>query len=170
VVRLACGQALVSAAGQQSSQAAVKRIVLKLEPGAKIRGRVLDKNGEPIEGLNVQLLARVVLEERRQWQQQRSATTDETGAYLVDNLTPGAYAIHSLPLAKKPLAAPGVVSEATPSQLFPSTYYPDAPDLSSAQPPDVKAGQEQLDLSLAPMASFQVGGVVGRSWSGDRHM
>ncbi len=139
---------------------ATGEIVLKLAPEAKIRGHVVDKAGEPIESLSIQLLARVIVQGRKQWQIQGQATTDDAGTFALDNLQPGAYAIHTLSLAANGTSdMPG--NGTSSSEVFPPTYYPDAPDRSSVQPFELKAGQElAVDLSLSPVTGFRVSGVL----------
>lgn len=134
-------------------------MILKLAPEAKIRGRVLDKTGEPIESLSIQLLARIVVEGRKQWQVRGQATTDDAGTYLLDDLLPGEYAIHTLSLGSD--GASDLPANSESSEVFPPTYYPSAPDRSSVQPLELKPGQElAIDLNLSPVAGFGVSGVV----------
>jgi hypothetical protein len=137
-------------------------VVLKLAPAAKIRGHALDKAGEPIEGLVVQLHARVIIEGRTQWQQRGQGFTDDAGVYVIENVMPGSYAVGSFSLPVSPVPAPGsVTTGATRSEVYPRKYYPDAPDLSSAQLVDLKAGQElPLDFALSAVPAFRLSGVV----------
>ncbi len=136
-------------------------VVLRLSPEAKIRGRVLDRSGEPIEFLNVQLLAQVVVEGRKQWQQRNQATTDEAGIYLIDNLMPGAYVLRTVPLPIQPVSTAKVANGAPGSEVFQAKYYPDAPDLSSVQPIELKPGQElPVDFTLSSAPAFRISGVV----------
>ncbi len=143
-------------------------IVLKLMPEAKIHGRVLDKRGEPIESVSVQLLAQVIMEGLKQWQIRGQATTDDAGAYTLDNLVSGVYAIHTLALAANGAADMPSNGESF-SEVFPPTYYPDAPDRSSVQPLEVKPGQElAIDLTLSPVSGFRVSGVVAGGQPGSQ--
>lgn len=49
----------------------------------------------------------------------------------------------------------------TSPEVFPPTFYPDAPDLSSAQGFELKPGQElPLDLTLSSGPAFRVSGIV----------
>jgi Carboxypeptidase regulatory-like domain len=128
---------------------------LRLTPEAKIRGRVLDPDGEPIEGLQLQLVTREISEGRKQLQPGMMANTDENGTYRIEGLTPGQYFLRTM---VKPVFS---TFGAMPRNAYPPQYYPNSPDLASAQSLEPKPGQEaEADFTLHPAATSTIGGIV----------
>jgi Carboxypeptidase regulatory-like domain len=128
---------------------------LQLTPEAKIRGRVLDPDGEPIEGLQVQLVTREISEGRKQLQMGMIANTDESGTYWIEGLRPGQYFLRTI--AHPVFSAFGVL----PRSAYPPQYYPNSPDLASAQSLELKPGQEaEADFTLHPTATSIISGIV----------
>lgn len=142
-------------------------IVLRLVPVSKIAGHVMDNAGQPIESLPVQLLARTIIRGRREWQQRGMTNTDDTGAYAFENLAAGSYALRSLsvPETETPRGIP--IEGSVAAEVFPGGYYPQAPDLASAQPLELGPGQElPVDFALAPVPGFFISGVIGGAKDG----
>jgi hypothetical protein len=115
-----------------------------LTPAARIVGHITDKAGEPINGATIQILSDQLTQGRRQWQNRYGGGTDDDGSFRIDDLAPGRYILftggHSQPLGD--WLGPYIVSR--------PAYYPDANDLASAQPIELRAGQEfRADLHLA---------------------
>ncbi len=128
---------------------------LQLTPEATIRGRVLDPDGEPVEGLQLQLIAQEIQDGRKVVQPRASAETDENGIYRMEGVTPGRYFIQTM---VHPLFAASLRGSAN---VYPPEYYPNSPDISSAQLLELKGGQEaeaDFTVHLAPAAT--ISGVV----------
>jgi hypothetical protein len=134
---------------------------LQLTPESKIRGRVLDPDGEPIDSLQVQLLTREISEGRKQLQEGMTANTDERGIYRIEGLLPRQYFIRTL--ARPVFSGFG----ATPRKAYPPQYYPNSPDLSSAQSLELKPGEEaEVDFTLHPAPTSIISGIAegARNW------
>ncbi|MFL6353232.1 MAG: carboxypeptidase regulatory-like domain-containing protein [Bryobacteraceae bacterium] len=128
---------------------------LQLTPEAKIWGRVLDPDGEPVEGLQLQLVTWDISEGRKQLQPGMMASTDETGNYRIEGLTPGHYFLRTM--VHPVVSAFG----AMPRDAYPPQYYPNSPDLASAQPVGLKPGQEaEADFTVHPTATSTITGIV----------
>jgi hypothetical protein len=128
---------------------------LRLTPEAKIRGRVLDPDGEGIEGIQLQIVTREISEGRKQLQPGMMANTDENGTYRIEGLTPGQYFLRTM--VHPVFSAFG----AMPRNAYPPQYYPNSPDLASAQPLELKPGQEaEADLTLHRAATSTISGIV----------
>ncbi len=150
-----------SASGLVAVGPATKKVVLQLIPEAKIRGRVLDESGEPIESLSVALLAREIVQGRKQWIPRGQASTDATGEYSFEALAPGFYSLHTVPFPIPPSSSKAVPNGTTRSEVLPKKYYPDGPDLDSVQPMELKPGEESaVDFTLSPVPSFTVSGTA----------
>ncbi len=132
--------------------------LVKLVPQAAIYGRVLDASGQPIERIPVRLTGRSLREGRRQWEQRGMFETDEDGHFRFANLNPGTYY-----LAVGPADPEGRILAAgeKPTTGFPHLYFPGVPDLASAAPIQLSAGQQmQADFSVAAVPVYRVSGSV----------
>jgi hypothetical protein len=128
---------------------------LQLTPEATIRGRVLDPEDEPVEGLQLLLIAQEIQDGRKVLQPRGSAETDENGTYRMEGLISGRYFVRTM---VRPLFA---ASWAASANAYPPQYYPNGPDLSSAQTVELKGGQEaeaNFSVHLGPTAV--ISGVV----------
>ncbi len=133
-------------------------VVLKLIPQGAIYGRVTDASGQPIEHVPLRLTDRILREGRKHWEQRSMADTDEDGHFRFPSLMPGTYYLAAGPgnVGTQLLAA-----DAKPKTGFPLVYYPGVPDLSSASPIQLSAGQQaEADLSLNAVPVYQVSGTV----------
>jgi len=129
---------------------------LFLHPAARIVGHVKDRDGEPVENTQVQLLAVQILQGRKQWQMRNNAATEDDGSYRFDDLLPGRYIVFANGHAEPAQSWNGPREVAVPA------YYPDAPDLASAQPVDVRPGQElRADFHLRTERGYRVTALVG---------
>jgi hypothetical protein len=131
-------------------------LVLKLVPEGIIFGRV-DADGEPLENLPIKVIALRVVNGRKRWEQQGTATTDEDGSFRIANLSPGIYYIAAGPrqdfdpAAGKPRAAGG----------YSEVFYPDVPEIEAATPIEIVPGEQtEADLSLKAEQIYQVSGTV----------
>jgi hypothetical protein len=137
-------------------------VVLKLSPLGSIYGHVLDVNGQPIENVLVRLIRKSVREGHRRWDLFGSAESDENGGFRFPSLTPGSYYL---------AAGPGIQPEVRllarsekPKTGYPSLYYPNAPDLSSASTIQLVAGQQaEADFSMTAVPVYHISGTVALS-------
>lgn len=139
--------------------ASTPSVQLKLMPQSSMRGHIVNSDGEPIEGLQVQALRQQVIGGMREWMPSNVAGTDETGNFVMEDLTPGSYLLRTL--AHRVFAAGiGVVVDGRHfPDLYPAQYYPNAPDRTSAQVLQVQAGAEaQVDITLSAVPSFTASG------------
>ena len=106
-------------------------IILKLVPEAIIFGKVLDQNGQPVQGLRVQLKMLQIRNGLRHWQQRDSTMTNVEGEFRFFELQAGKYSV---------------------STAFQIDGSPDAPSATAfapvAYPP--LSGNEESALNLSP--------------------
>jgi hypothetical protein len=127
-----------------------------LAPTSAIRGHVELSTGDPAQGIEVQLLRRMVQDGRGVWQMAEQARTLSDGSYRFAGLPGGDYAVYSNPAldseSATTLVVPGrgakVVREGYPSQ-----FYPDGRDLAGAAKIHLASGEQaqaNLNLTLEP--------------------
>lgn len=140
-------------------QAGTNDVLLKLIPESKIEGRIVDEEGEPVSGIQLEVLGEHISAGLKELRPDGGAVTNENGYYRVEKLFPGTYKIETLPRPAFPTDPPS--ASEPPAQLYPQHFYPDTPDRSSAQPLDLKAGQvARADFILRPRRAFQIAGSI----------
>ncbi|MEJ5369855.1 MAG: carboxypeptidase-like regulatory domain-containing protein [Bryobacteraceae bacterium] len=129
-----------------------------LAPQAVLSGRVIDEEGEPLQGIQVTVLRRSTILNGTATLTPYGASmqTDDRGAFRLYNLPAGKYLIVARP------SQPGrVVTEGAGGTHAP-TYYPDALEPDQAAWIQVAAGQEaaNLELRLRRVPSRKISGRV----------
>ena len=131
---------------------------IKLQPMSSISGRVSDALGQSIERIPVRLTCRTLREGRRVWEARGMSETDEDGHFRFPSLMPATYYLSVGPAQFGTQILP---AGDKPTTGFPHLYYPGVPDLSSAAPVQLNAGQQyQADFSLNPVPVYQVTGTI----------
>ena len=133
-------------------------VTLKLAPQSVISGRVTDISGDPLERLPVRLTERSVREGRQRSESLGFAESDEDGRFRFANLRPGTYYLAVGPGGREVRL---LAKDGKPKTGYPITYYPGAPDIASASPIQLGAGQQtEADFSMTAVAVYQVTGAV----------
>jgi hypothetical protein len=138
----------------------LKNVDFRLVPGGVVSGRVVDEDGEPMSGVNVQVLRLTYVNgERRLDLGGRMAASDDRGEFRVYGLPARRYFVSATKRFfddNERSARPGM-----PAEGYATTYYPGTTDSSAAMAIDVKAGEEQhVNFTLTPTAVFKVSGHV----------
>ncbi len=130
---------------------------LGLIPEGKLSGTVQDVDGEPVEGVEVQLIGEQINEGHKQWVNRGGSTTDENGSFTIDGQMPGAV----IACTSTKALLPGVGN----SESYGRRCYPNSPDINSAQVISVLPGQTaHVDFSVEAVRTFNITGtVVGRT-------
>jgi hypothetical protein len=106
-------------------------ILLKLVPEAIVFGKVLDQNGQPLQGLRVQLKMLQISNGLRRWQQRDSTMTNVEGEFRFFELQAGKYSLSTAFQVDGPPDAPSAVA-------FAPVVYPPL------------SGNEESALNLSP--------------------
>jgi hypothetical protein len=139
----------------------LEQIDIVLLRGGVITGRVLDDNGEPLAGAQIQA-------QRYQYMpdgQKRPvtagfATSDDLGQFRVFGLAPGEYAVNAGSRGIIASADTSPEPSASPETLG-NTYYPGTLNPNEAQVISIGAGQEtSLQIQLLPTRVGHIGGIV----------
>ena len=133
-------------------------VAVKLTPQSVISGRVTDTTGQPIEHVPVHLTAKAVRDGRKHWEARGQQQTDDDGRYRFANLMPGTYYMAAGPGRDETRILAGAEK---PKTGYPSIFYPGVPDLASASPLQLAAGQHtEADFSMAAGPVYHVSGSV----------
>jgi hypothetical protein len=154
------GTAINLVAGQN-----LKDIAFNLTPAGNVSGRVRDFSGEPVTGLQVQLLrAAYNPGGQRTLQTAGTARTDDRGEYRMYWVTPGRYYLSVSIGPPNAILNLGVYSGSNevPTKPYPTTYYPGTIDSSKASVIDIPPGAEvsAVDVVMTQLDLFRVRGRV----------
>lgn len=129
-------------------------LTLKLLPQSVISGHIKTAKADPIEGAQVKVIAARIVEGRKRWQIVQNIATNEDGEFRIAHLQPGSYYLE---------AEPGNYRQQrrTHKEGYAPAFYPSAPDITSATPLELSAGQQaEIDLSLQPVVDYKVSGAL----------
>ena len=144
-------------------------IVIKMTPQGVIAGRVIDDEKEPLPGAIISVRMYSVPGQRQRMEPPGSrGTTDADGAFAIGNLIPGRYVVS---VAAPPSAASPVKSRSllTHPEMYVTTYYPDATDISGATPVELSAGEQArgLEIQLQRVPVFKLSGKLVNAITGE---
>jgi hypothetical protein len=138
-------------------------IVFRLTPNGVITGRVLDEDGEPMQGANITAMRFHTMRGKRQLMPAGVSGSDDLGEYRVFGLAPGKYYL-SATYRKQNMMTPAQDNTpgGTPDEDYAPTYFPGTSDPTGAAPIDVAAGTvlSGIDVTLRKTRTVRVGGRV----------
>ena len=135
-------------------------VVLKIAPAAVIFGRVTTSDEQPLEGCNVHLVAKQMVDGRATWVDlPNQGRTNEEGEYRITGLSAGTYYVAVDRGQETRLSQRGVVNAR--EEVFVKAFYPGVAEMSAASPLEVSPGSEMeanFELSAEPL--YQVSGTA----------
>jgi hypothetical protein len=146
--------AVVTGADQRTDN-----LIFRLIAPCVIRGRVVDADGEPAEGVLVQLFVSALLRGKRSVFYIRYRYTDDRGEYRFGGIGDGSYyvAVAGRPWYSK--EAP--LDTGLARTGYSTTYYPGTREVSSAGLLTLKPGQEAVaDFTLSPIPGANLSATV----------
>ncbi len=146
------------------------KLTIKLIQESVISGRVLGKDGEPLEfaNINIEKANANPASRRRYFLQRNSVQTDEDGIFRIAELPPGEYVV-SLKAGNVTRRILGNQSAGNQSGQRPEAYpvivyYPGAGEETNAESINLLAGQHvEVNFSVAPLPAYRVTGTVSRA-------
>ena len=119
-------------------------IALRLAPSSATSGRIVDEDGDPLNGFQVQLFYVTYGSGRKQLvpETDGKSTTDDRGRYRIPGLSAGKYYLSVSPPGNSDFRLTNQTSRYLP------TFYPGIVDPSGAAPVDIPPGSEVENLNL----------------------
>ena len=136
----------------------MKDVNFKLTPQGVVLGRVVDEEGEPVAGVNVQCMRFAYRDGKRQLVPSGGQSTNDLGEYRAYGLAPGKYFVSAVLRQNNFGASP--ISTGEKEEGYPPIYYPNANAPSSAVPVEVTAGAvvHGIDITLVKTRAVRVSG------------
>ncbi len=147
------GDIISVAAGQQ-----VTDLTLALTPQAVISGRVVDEDGDPIQGATVELLMQTWQNGKLSYAQRNGdAQSDDRGDFRLAALEPGKYLLSAQ--IQHSIFEP---SNDTEPKIRPvTTYYSGSTSVENATPVEIQTGQElSIVMRMLSAQTFHVRGKI----------
>jgi hypothetical protein len=133
----------------------LKDVELRLIPYGVLTGRIVDADGDPVRGAEVQILKSHYVNGRKTLATVTAAYTNDLGEYRVVDLTGGRYYVYA-----QEFEGPPTLDRS--KERYVPAFYPGATDSAGAAPIDVAAGAEMRtgDLVLVKAPTVTVKGKV----------
>jgi Carboxypeptidase regulatory-like domain/Polysaccharide lyase family 4, domain II len=139
--------------------------VLRLTPYGVLTGKVVDENGDPMIGVNIQILQSAITMGRRMVHPANSSSTNDLGEYRLGQIMPGRYyasaSVSAGPVRSFSGPRPPAFDPNEENTTYGRMYYAGAADFSSATPLEIAAGGEaRADFRLQPARGFSIHGRI----------
>jgi hypothetical protein len=132
----------------------VPELTIKIVPESILRGRLATSAVEPPIGVQVQLFRKQVQEGLANWGPVVAAQTNSRGEYRFADLPAGDYKVMTREWVENASIVP---ASPGPMTGYPPVYYPNEPNLATATPIHIAAGETaQVDLNLRAQPYYQV--------------
>ncbi|MFN7997469.1 MAG: carboxypeptidase regulatory-like domain-containing protein [Bryobacteraceae bacterium] len=143
-------------------------VLFRMIPHAVITGRILDQDGEPMEGVQVQATRYQYSQGKRQLRPSKGAATDDLGEYRIFGLAPGRYFLEATYRQHMWQMMGRAVRSGSGKQAeegYVPTYYPGTIDPSTATAIELSPGTQLrgMDFALSKTHTVSVRGQVTHS-------
>lgn len=137
----------------------IDEVVLGMQPAAVINGRVVDEDGEPIEGLLIDAAKFRYVNGSRELNAVGRSTTDDKGEYRIYGLAPDDYYVR---VNMDQTMGMGGGRFYGLNSGYVDTYYPQVADVSQASPLRVSAQAETqgIDFRMVRTKTLGISGVI----------
>ncbi len=152
------GAASIGSQLKVSSGTTIADVIVRITPQGVVSGRILDEDGEPIEGVSVQLLRPQYFANQRRMMGTGGNQTNDKGEFRVTNVAPGRYyvQIQNMRMGGAP------IQQSKEEYGYPKLFYPGVESMDQAQKVDVAAGQDfsGVQMTLRKVRVYRVKGRV----------
>jgi protocatechuate 3,4-dioxygenase beta subunit len=136
---------------------------MKMVAQAVVTGRILDEDGDPLQGVSVILLRRGTFLRQREFAGAGGNATDDRGIFRIANVTAGKYVLMASVQGRfdgGALILPG--QTARTGMGYPIMFYPDTSNPGSAAPIPAKAGEEVsgIQMTMPRTKVFRISGRI----------
>ncbi|MBM3760620.1 MAG: carboxypeptidase regulatory-like domain-containing protein [Acidobacteria bacterium] len=141
-------------------------VVVRLVPQGIVSGRILDEDGEPMEGVGVSLIRPQMVMAQRRFMGQGGNQTNDKGEFRINNVAPGKYYV----VVQRMVMGGAPIQQAGEEFSYPRLFFPGVESLDQAQRIDVGPGQEfsAVQMTMRKARVYRVRGRVdGIQSSGD---
>jgi len=138
------------------------RIEHKLVAAGVIAGMVRDADGEPLEGIHINIGRRTSEYGRPRVEGYNSTDTDDEGRYRIGKLPPGKYFVAAEPPSRGWNRVDHSPAAAARESAMVLTFYPGAPEMAGATALTVRPGErlEGIDIAVLHRRVYRVVGRV----------
>jgi protocatechuate 3,4-dioxygenase beta subunit len=140
----------------------LNRVLFRMTPHAVIAGRILDQDGDPVQGVSVHAVRYRYTMGKRQLEPSGSAATDDLGEYRIFGIAPGRYYLEAT-YRNFGMSMPGMRVAAKPvEESYIPTYFPGTADVGSAATIELAPGAQirGVDFTLFKGRTVRVRGHV----------
>lgn len=113
-----------------------------------VAGKITDEDGDPLEGVQVQILRTVYNQGRKQLQSNGGEGTNDLGEYRISGVLPGKYYLCAIYRGRRFMNPMGATADAAPQEDYITTYYPGVADISAASAIDLQPGDQMQGVNL----------------------
>jgi len=136
-------------------------VTMELIPGAAVTGHVVDEDGDPLTGCNIQ--PHSAKDFNQGIAMMHNSVARDDGSYRIYGIPPGKYTITAQCTAT--VFQPRPLSEGPdppPSAAYPMQFYPAASDIKSAQTVELLPGTEKsgIDFQIRPASVTHIHGTL----------
>jgi hypothetical protein len=129
-------------------------VTLALTPEGLIKGRITLPTGDPVRGINAQILSRQVQDGSPRWNMMSSIMTNSNGEFRFAELRPGTYKVFTREYMDND---PEATVPGGQQYGYPPVYYPGATDIAAASTIQLTGGQIlQADMTLVRQPYYLV--------------
>jgi hypothetical protein len=133
-------------------------VIVRLIPQGIVGGRILDEDGEPMEGVGVSLLRPQSIMGQRRFMGQGGNQTNDKGEFRITNVAPGKYYV----VVQRMVMGGAPIQQAGEEYSYPRLFFPGVETLDQAQRIEVGPGQEfsAVQMTLRKARVYRVKGRV----------
>jgi len=148
-------------------------INVRMTPNAVVTGKVVDEDGEPMQGLQVEAMRYRYSNGNKQLAGYAQATSNDIGEYRLSGLPPGRYFIVVTPRNRGNFGPPGRMmpaSQPPATQDYVQTFFPSAHEPATAVPMDLGPGAQMrgIDFRMAKRPIVTIRGQLAGVTAGAR--